>query len=96
MKPETYAKICKDFDELGDVDFNEGKVMIVKDAIRLMRASVVYQMTEVEDEDDNGAWMLENYADAIKALSEKDPEAKVKIYWVEMGAFVIRDEGEED
>lgn len=96
MKPETFARISKDFDELGDVDFNEGEVMVVKDAIRLMRASVVYQMTEVEDEDDNGAWMLENYADAIKTLSEKDPEAKVKIYWAEMGAFIIRDEGEED
>ena len=94
MEKATLIKIKRDFDRLGDVDFDEGETLTVKDAIDLMKASIVYELYEVDYRDDEGATMVREYANALETLSTKNQEEKVTIYWHPMGAFVIK-EGEE-
>lgn len=94
MEKATLIKIKKDFDRLGDVDFEEGETLTVKDAIDLMKASIVYELYEVDYRDDEGSTMVREYANALETLSTKNPEDKVTIYWHPMVSFIIRD-GEE-
>lgn len=94
MEKQSIAKIRKYVDKLSDVDYDEGATMTVSLAIELMKAGIVYELYEVTDNDDNGAEMVKQYAEAIDQLSLKNPADKVTIMYHPMGAFVIK-EGEE-
>lgn len=95
MRSETWKTICKNVKKLGDLDFDEGERLVVKDAIELMKASIVYQLYEVGYEDDNGAYMVGLYTDVIEVLSKKNPDDEVEINWHPMGGFIVSEDIEE-
>lgn len=89
MNPNNLEKIKHWTSRLGDFDLEEGAVMSPQDAKEFLQANIVYTMYEVEDQDDWGAELIKESAEALGQLAQMQDAVAVKLTYHPMGAIMV-------